>query len=276
MAHYFLKANLDGVEIEFNTKDKSIVQSQLDEYFELITGKSPAPKLFEAKSIEPKAQFENFESFKLNVENQPQQNDIVEEKKPFSFESYENQKLEEPAFEPKIEEAKAIVEPQQLEEKPVEITESTQTTQTPEATTFGDIFRAKSANLEEKSAIEYENIEIQKENIVVEKQESGLDLYQPKKTPELPEFMQNKVSKSIFDDFIITAYFIKNVLNEKKFTIKYLNSKLYRAKEKLVDFAILNESISRGLIQMLDATEYGKEYCLTELGDNYYLGLENK
>ena len=125
MAHYFLKANLDGVEIEFNTKDKFIVQSQLDEYFELITGKSPAPKLFEAKSIEPKAQFENFESFKLNVESQPQQNNTVEEKKPFSFESYENQKLEEPAFEPKIEEAKAIVEPQQLEEKPVESTPPT-------------------------------------------------------------------------------------------------------------------------------------------------------
>lgn len=274
MAHYFLKANLDGVEIEFNTKDRSIVQSQLDEYFEIITGKAPK-RTQEPQRVEAQVQYENFENFNFNAQNQTN-NAQTEEKKPFSFESYENRKEEIAKEEPQYIQEQVQETPQITPQVEVNqyVAQSAQKEE-PQGS-FGEIFKAKSADLDEKSNIEYENIEIKKENIAPIENNQGLDLYQPKKTPELPEFMRNKVSNGIFDDFIITAYFIKNVLGEKRFTVKYLNSKLYRAKEKLVDFAILNESLTKGLIQVVSATEYGKEYSLTELGENYYLGLENR
>ena len=271
MAHYFLKANLDGVEIEFNTKDRSIIQSQLDEYFEIITGKAPR-RTQEPQRIEAQVQYENFENFNFNAQNQTQNTQqTFEEKKPFSFESYENQKEEQPVYQEASKQEEFSYQAQEVVEKEIQ-----NISQDEPQGSFGEIFKAKSADLDEKSNIEYENIEIKKENVAPIDNNQGLDLYQPKKTPELPEFMRNKVSNGIFDDFIITAYFIKNVLGEKRFTVKYLNSKLYRAKEKLVDFAILNESLTKGLIQAVSATEYGKEYSLTELGENYYLGLENR
>ena len=90
-------------------------------------------------------------------------------------------------------------------------------------------------------------------------------------------FMQRKVSASLFDDFIITAFFLKNVLNQESFTIKSLNLNLYSAANKLVDFEILNEALRGGYVKTVEAQgpDEPAKYTITPSGEGYYNKLQD-
>ncbi len=90
-------------------------------------------------------------------------------------------------------------------------------------------------------------------------------------------FMQRKISNSLFDDFIITAFFLKNVLNQESFTIKSLNLNLYSASNKIVDFEILNEALKCEYVKVV-ATEDANEptrYTIASGGEGYYNKLQD-
>jgi|GEM_PF-6749133 len=90
-------------------------------------------------------------------------------------------------------------------------------------------------------------------------------------------FMQRKASNSLFDDFIITAFFLKNVLNQESFTIKSLNLNLYSAANKLVDFEILNEALKCGYVRIAEVKDPNEptRYAITPNGEGYYNKLED-
>ncbi len=90
-------------------------------------------------------------------------------------------------------------------------------------------------------------------------------------------FMERKVSNSLFDDFIITAFFLKNILNQESFTIKSLNTNLYTAANKLVDFHVLNDVLKSGYIKVVENVDSAEptRYIITPAGEGYYNTLQD-
>lgn len=90
-------------------------------------------------------------------------------------------------------------------------------------------------------------------------------------------FMQRKISNSLLDDFIITAFFLKNVLNQESFTIKSLNLNLYSAANKLVDFEILNEALKCEYIKVVEVCNPDEpaRYTIAPNGEGYYNKLQD-
>lgn len=93
----------------------------------------------------------------------------------------------------------------------------------------------------------------------------------------LVDFMKLKVSHSLFDDFLTAAYFIKNVLNQENFSIKFLNSKLYDAVEKLVDYKVVDDTLNCGYIKIYENADPNAPtaYTITSRGEYYYNSLKN-
>ncbi len=82
-------------------------------------------------------------------------------------------------------------------------------------------------------------------------------------------FLAGFACSEIIDEFLICAYFIKNVLRKSEFTIKFINSKLFQATGKIANLSILDELISREYIKTID-TDEGKKYSITMDGESYF------
>lgn len=306
MAYYKLKANLDGFEIEFNTKERHLVEAQMNDYLAIFTGNKPMPRQYEPQkrqvetvNYEQKFMEQRAQATTAKVENQqyvPQSENVyraqpqVQQQAQYAqYQTYTQQYQQQEEVKPQVNEEKIRekisfnfeAKEEQTQKSFNEIYSEQQganNTQTNEFRYAQNINQNNFAydNVQNQAIQNYNSEQAQrpKENPY---QNQGLDLYQPKREPDLPEFMHNKLSNGIFDDFIITAYFIKNVLNIKNFSIKFLNSKLYAAKEKLVDYAILNEAISRNYVKYIEGSQEAgtKEYAITEAGESYYLSLDN-
>ena len=306
MAYYKLKANLDGFEIEFNTKERHLVEAQMNDYLAIFTGNKPMPRQYEPQkrqvetvNYEQKFMEQRAQATTAKVENQqyvPQSENVyraqpqVQQQAQYAqYQTYTQQYQQQEEVKPQVNEEKIRekisfnfeAKEEQTQKSFNEIYSEQQganNTQTNEFRYAQNINQNNFAydNVQNQAIQNYNSEQAQRpqENPY---QNQGLDLYQPKREPDLPEFMHNKLSNGIFDDFIITAYFIKNVLNIKNFSIKFLNSKLYAAKEKLVDYAILNEAISRNYIKYIEGSQEAgtKEYAITEAGESYYLSLDN-
>ncbi|MBQ3102599.1 hypothetical protein IJC60_06320 [bacterium] len=309
MAYYKLKANLDGFEIEFNTKERHLVEAQMNDYLAIFTGNKPMPRQYEPqkRQVEPVNYEQKFmeqraQAITPKVENQQYvpQSENVYRAQPQVQQQY-NAQTQYAQYQAQTqyqaqEEAKPQVNEEKIREK---ISFNFEAKEEPQQKSFNEIYSEQQASSNAQTSefryaqninqnnFAYDNVQNQAiQNYNSEQtqkpqenpyQNQGLDLYQPKREPDLPEFMHNKLSSGIFDDFIITAYFIKNVLNIKNFSIKFLNSKLYAAKEKLVDYAILNEAISRNYVKYIEGSQEAgtKEYAITEAGESYYLSLDN-
>lgn len=313
MAYYKLKANLDGFEIEFNTKERHLVEVQMNDYLAIFTGTKPMPRQYEPQkrqvetvNYEQKFMEQRAQAITPKVENQqyvPQSENVYRAQQTPQQQTYQQQAPEQAQYAQYQtqtqyqEEVKPQVNEEKIREK---ISFNFEAKEEQPQKSFNEIYsEQQGANSNQPSEFRYaqninqnnftyDNVQnqaiqnynsepAQKSYQENQYQNQGLDLYQPKREPDLPEFMRNKLSNGIFDDFIITAYFIKNVLNIKNFSIKFLNSKLYAAKEKLVDYAILNEAISRNYVKFIEGSqETGtKEYAITEAGESYYLSLDN-
>lgn len=82
-------------------------------------------------------------------------------------------------------------------------------------------------------------------------------------------FLSGYAPKELSDEFLICAYFIKNVLKQSDFTMKFINSKLFQATGKIADMSIIDELITKEYIRIID-TDEGKKYCITMDGEGYF------
>ena len=82
-------------------------------------------------------------------------------------------------------------------------------------------------------------------------------------------FLAGFACSEIIDEFLICAYFIKNVLRKSDFTIKFINSKLFQATGKIANLSVIDELISREYIKTID-TDEGKKYSITMDGEGYF------
>lgn len=102
-----------------------------------------------------------------------------------------------------------------------------------------------------------------------------------KKEEKLPSIARQNVNISfgdflaIFDynglceEFLICAYFIKNFLNQKIFTMKVINSKLFQTTKNIADMSVVEELLSKGYIKAIIIDGF-KNYSITETGEAYF------
>ncbi len=88
--------------------------------------------------------------------------------------------------------------------------------------------------------------------------------------PALNEFIASNKGYDTFSEFIISAYYMKKVLNNEFFTLKMLNSKFYPATGSLVDFYIIEEAKNKGFINTWN-DEGTTKYTLNEEGEAYFV-----
>ena len=82
-------------------------------------------------------------------------------------------------------------------------------------------------------------------------------------------FLKSFTCEDLSDEFIVCAYFIKNVLKQSDFTMKFINSKLFQATGKIADLSIIDELTTKEYIRTID-TEDGKKYSITMDGEGYF------
>ena len=100
-------------------------------------------------------------------------------------------------------------------------------------------------------------------------QNARMSLSQRASQMDFKPFLSGFICDGITDEFIVCAYFIKNVLRQSDFTIKYINSKLFQATGKIADLSVIDELVSKEYIRIID-TEEGKKYCITMDGESYF------
>ena len=86
----------------------------------------------------------------------------------------------------------------------------------------------------------------------------------------LGNFLASNKANDIFNQFIITTYYVKRVLNIPHFTLKMINAKFYPATNSLVDLSIINEARTRGFIESFEEDGVAK-YALTPAGESYFI-----
>lgn len=86
----------------------------------------------------------------------------------------------------------------------------------------------------------------------------------------LADFLMSNKADSTFSEFIISAYYIKRILNISYFTLKMLNSKFYPVTKTLIDLSMVEEARTRGFIELLDEDGVIK-YTLTPAGESYFI-----
>ena len=90
---------------------------------------------------------------------------------------------------------------------------------------------------------------------------------------ELSKFSNYNKEDELFDKFMLCANYIRRILKQEWFTIKFLNLKFYPATNKLVDFSIIEKAKSRGFLDvkeidgvtMYSLNDAGREYLETQL-----------
>lgn len=69
--------------------------------------------------------------------------------------------------------------------------------------------------------------------------------------------------------FLICAFYIKNILQQENFTMKFINSKLFQATGRIADMRVLDDLISKEYIRVIDSLEF-KKYSITQDGEGYF------
>ncbi len=82
-------------------------------------------------------------------------------------------------------------------------------------------------------------------------------------------FLAGFFTTELIDEFLICAYYIKNILHKEDFTMKFLNSKLFPATGKIADMTITAALIEKGYIKSIDNGD-SVTYSITPEGENYY------
>ena len=82
-------------------------------------------------------------------------------------------------------------------------------------------------------------------------------------------FLAMYEAESIEDEFLICAYYIRNVLSKHSFTMKSINAKLFKASEKIAGISILENLIEKGLIEQIQNSDINS-YSITQEGEKYF------
>ena len=86
----------------------------------------------------------------------------------------------------------------------------------------------------------------------------------------LKDFLVSNKATDTFSEFIISAYYIKRVLNIPHFTLKMINAKFYPIANALIDLSIINEARTRGFVESIEEDGVAK-YTLTPAGESYFI-----
>ena len=120
----------------------------------------------------------------------------------------------------------------------------------------------------EKEVKAKENIINLEEKIINEKpQEPKVD----SNSHDFKDFIKNFDSEKTIDDFLICSYYIKNIADIESFTMKSINAKLFRATGRIAGMSILNELLQKEFLKVVNDSDI-KQYCITEKGEQYFLG----
>lgn len=118
-----------------------------------------------------------------------------------------------------------------------------------------------------------ENVE---KNSNKEAKEENIEAQAPKKeilkkdVHDFNDFLSNFEHSKIADEFLICAYYVKNISQNESFTMKGINAKIFRATGKIAGMSILNELIEKKLIALVEDLDI-KKYSITDLGEEYFM-----
>lgn len=92
---------------------------------------------------------------------------------------------------------------------------------------------------------------------------------QSSETPDFKTYLEEFDTESLVDDFLICAYYIKNILKQDGFTMKMINSKLFQATGKIADMSVVQELSNKEYISFVQ-DEISNKYFITPDGENYF------
>lgn len=90
---------------------------------------------------------------------------------------------------------------------------------------------------------------------------------------DLKQFIKNCSCQNQEDELLVCAYFIKHILKEPDFTIKYINSKLYQATGSFVGMSVIDELVTKDYIRVINI-ETPKTYSITTQGEICFAELQ--
>lgn len=98
---------------------------------------------------------------------------------------------------------------------------------------------------------------------------SPQEKFNPMEPIDFSSFLSIFQPASINDEFLICAYYLKNIANEQSFTMKSLNAKLFKALGKIAGISVLEDLIELGLIEKLQYDEMNS-YVISPDGEKYF------
>ena len=127
-----------------------------------------------------------------------------------------------------------------------------------------------SQNIETTQQNEIQEIKIEPETQEEEPIASQrISLSQKASQMDFKPFLSGFICDNLSDKVIVCAYFIKNVLRQPDFTMKYINAKLFQATGEIADLSVIDELITKEYIRIIDSEE-GKKYSITMDGESYF------
>ena len=89
-------------------------------------------------------------------------------------------------------------------------------------------------------------------------------------------FLSGFGANEMLDEFLICAYYIKNILHEENFSMKFINSKIFPATGKIADMSVAQTLIREGYISTINIDGIIK-YTITKQGEEYFISkFQNK
>ena len=82
-------------------------------------------------------------------------------------------------------------------------------------------------------------------------------------------FLSGFGANEILDEFLICAYYIKNMLHEENFSMKFINSKIFPATGKIADMSIIEALIREGYISTINIDGIIK-YTIKKQDEEYF------
>ena len=83
-------------------------------------------------------------------------------------------------------------------------------------------------------------------------------------------FLSNYNAKSIIDEFLICAYYIKHISGQHSFNMKYINSKIFQATGNIADSSVINGLITGNFIKVIEV-DGQKKYSISSTGEEYFM-----
>jgi len=221
----------------------------------------------------------------LQTELQPQEQEenqiINQEKGQEENQEIINKENIQTELQPQEQEENQIINQKDCQEENIQIGGSPQNTDVIESLENLDIQEHTETNISDNQ----NNIELQEQDQTKEVFDSDFDNEDIKEPQEqnqeqrasldnnvplisFNKFLSGFMTDEIHDEFLICAAYIKTVLNESTFTMKYINSKLFQATGKIADTSIVDDLIKKEYIKTVEADDSIK-YAIAAKGEEY-------